>query len=250
MIFATTDLDTSTPSFDLSVGTIEVWRVLLDRVSRSADGLHQLLSPDERDRASRFYFERDRRRFTVARGSLRAILSGYLKMDPQSILLDYGPQGKPFLASAASGIKFNVAHSGELALIAVSLERELGVDVEFVRSLNFAEQIPERFFSQREAAALRALPAHLAEDAFFACWTRKEAYIKARGGGLSIPLDSFEVSLAPGKPAALLEVRNDPAETVRWDMADLHPASGYRGALVARGKDWRVHSSDWTGNTR
>jgi 4'-phosphopantetheinyl transferase len=245
---AAADRDTSL--YDLPPDLIRVWRVHLDRPPASFDRLEQLLSPDEVDRARRFHFEPDRRRFTVARGALRTILGGYLQMNPMSIVFDYGAQGKPFLAAAASSIRFNVAHSGELALVAVSRERELGVDVEFVRALTGAEQIPERFFSPREAAVFRSLPRDLVEPAFFACWTRKEAYIKARGGGLSIPLDRFDVSLEPGKPAALLEVRDDPIEASRWGMVELQPASGYAGALVVYGKGWHFGYCDWPGQAR
>jgi 4'-phosphopantetheinyl transferase len=245
---AAADRDTS--PYDLLPDLIRVWRVHLHRVPASFDRLEQLLSRDEMDRARRFHFERDRRRFTLARGALRTILGGYLRIDPKSIVFGYGPQGKPFLAPAGSSIRFNVAHSEELALIAVSRERELGVDVEFVRSMTWAEQIPERFFSPREAAVFRSLPHDLAEPAFFACWTRKEAYIKARGGGLTIPLDHFDVSLEPGKPAALLEVRDDPIEASRWDMVELQPASGYAGALVVQGKGWRFGYRDWPGQAR
>jgi 4'-phosphopantetheinyl transferase len=209
--------------------------------------LEEVLSRDELERARRFHFDRDRRRFTLARGALRMILSGYLNTDPKLIVFEYGPQGKPSLTSSPSEIRFNVAHSEELALIAVSCERELGVDLEHVRSLASVEQIPERFFSPREAAVFRSLPGHLVEAAFFACWTRKEAYVKARGGGLSIPLDRFDVSLEPSQPAALLDVRDNPAEVARWGMVELQPASGYAGALVAQGKDWHFSYCDWLG---
>jgi 4'-phosphopantetheinyl transferase len=181
----------------------------------------------------------------MARGALRTILSGYLGVNPTLIAFDYGPQGKPFLAVTASDIRFNVTHSHELALIAVSRNRELGVDVECVRPFTWKEQTPEHFFSLREVAALRLLPDDIQQSAFFACWTRKEAYIKARGGGLSIPLDGFDVSVEPNEPAALLEVRNDRGEPLRWSMVELQPAQGYRGALVAHGKDWHWGYCDW-----
>jgi 4'-phosphopantetheinyl transferase len=250
MIPRETSRDASRASSKLSLSAVQVWRVFLDRIPGDVGGPGEILSPDEEERANRFYFERDRRRFTVARGALRAILGGYLRVDAKSIRFDYGPQGKPRLASATSGIQFNVAHSGELALIAVARERELGIDIELVRPLNSANQIAESFFSPREVAALQSLSRHLAKEAFFACWTRKEAYIKARGGGLSIPLAGFDVSLEPGEPAALLAVRDDPDEVSRWGMVELHPAPGYKGALVAQGKDWHVQSCDWTGNLR
>ncbi len=245
MTLAATDRKASSSSWDLPPNLIPVWRVRLDRAPSSCARLEDVLSPEELERARRFRFERDRRRFTLARGALRAILGGYLEVDPRSVVFNYGPQGKPRLAGGSSGLRFNVAHSGELALIAVSRGRELGVDVEYMRSLTWAGEIAGRFFSPREAATFRSLPAHLAQAAFFACWTRKEAYIKARGGGLSIPLDGFEVSFGPGNPAVLLDVQGDPSEASRWGMAELQPAPGYAGALVAQGKDWHVSLRDW-----
>ncbi len=230
---------------ELPLHTVHVWRVFLDRTPGWLEWHDELLCDDERDRACRFYFERDRRRFTVARGALRMILSGYSAQHPESIRFEYGPQGKPHLASSHSEMRFNLAHSEELALIAVARERELGIDVERIRSFSLGAQRPEDFFSPREVSTLRALSGTLAEEAFFRCWTRKEAYIKARGGGLSIPLDSFDVSLEAGEPAALLAVRGDATEASRWSMQALHPAAGYAGALVAEGKDWRVHLCDW-----
>ena len=237
---------TSVSSYHLPADLIRIWRVPLDHISAIYGRLEATLSRDETDRASRFHFERDRRRFTATRGTLRTILGGYLKTDPQLVKFDYGPQGKPSLAPAISDIRFNVAHSEELALIALSRERELGVDVEHIRPLNWAEQIPERFFSSQEAAELRSLPRHQADAAFFACWTRKEAYIKARGGGLSIPLDSFSVSLDPSKPAALLHVVDDSNEVSRWAMVELQAAPGYAGALVAEGKNWNFSYCDFS----
>ncbi len=241
------DRETASPPYELSPDLIHVWRVCLDRDAADLHPLECLLSPDELERAHRFHFERHRRRFTAAKSALRMILGKYLKSDPKMVVFNYGPEGKPSLAGETLGIRFNVAHSEELALIAVARERELGVDVEYLRSSAWAEQNPEGFFSPREVGVFRALPHHLAQAAFFACWTRKEAYIKARGGGLSIPLDSFDVSLDPEEPAALLQVRNDSQEAGRWGMVELQPASGYAGALVAEGEDWRFSFYDWTG---
>jgi 4'-phosphopantetheinyl transferase len=228
---------TDASCYDLRPDLIRVWRVFLDGGSLGWNRLETILSADEVDRARRFHFDRDRRRFTLARGALRMILAGYLNIAPNLIAFTYGPQGKPFLSSNSLQIQFNVAHSEELALIAVSSERELGVDVERVRPLIPAEQIMENFFSLREAADLRSLPKDLAEAAFFACWTRKEAYVKARGGGISIPFDSFDVSVDPSRPPALLDVHGSPLEALRWGMVDLQPADGYAGSLVAQGRE-------------
>lgn len=249
MIPAKSDREGASSAYELPPDLIRIWRVFLDRGPVNNLKLQELLSPDELDRARRFHFERDQRRFTLAKRALRMILGGYLKSDPKTIVFHYGPQGKPRLANETSGIQFNVSHSEELAVIAVARERELGVDVEHLRSSEWAEENPEGFFSAREVAMFRSLPRDQAQAAFFTCWTRKEAYIKARGCGLSIPLEDFDVSLEPEKPAALLHVKNDPDEPNRWGMAELRPAPGYIGAIVAMGKDWRFAFSDWTGPT-
>jgi 4'-phosphopantetheinyl transferase len=159
----------------------------------------------------------------------------------------YGPKGKPDLApgSAVGGIRFNVAHAGGLALVAVTRGREVGVDLEQVRDVD-VEGIAERFFSAREVAALRRLPPAIRAEAFFRCWTRKEAYVKATGDGLSAGLEQFDVSLLPGDPAAMLAHRGDPSEVGRWSLRDLAPAPGYVGALAVEGRGYRARWRDWS----
>ena len=169
--------------------------------------------------------------------------------DPQYLRFTYGPRGKPALATdmGAVSLRFNVSHSHGLALYAMTRGRELGVDVERIRPEIVQEQVAERFFSPREVTTLRALPVPLQATAFFACWTRKEAYIKATGEGLALPLDQFDVSLAPGEPAALLRTAWDPQEAPRWTMQDLDPAPGYRAAVAVAGHDWRLTCWDGPG---
>jgi 4'-phosphopantetheinyl transferase len=234
-----------TNSFELCHDLVRVWRLAVDALPWQQ--CENVLSPDEGGRARRYQFEKDRRQFVVTRAVLRVLLGNYLKTTPERVVFNYGEYGKPSLAEPGSGIRFNVSHSGELALIAVANGREVGVDVEFLRPMADREQLAAASFSSRELAEFRALPPARQQAAFFAGWTRKEAYLKARGGGLSIPLDSFAVSLAPHGPASLLEVRNDPLEPSRWGMADLLVAQGYAGALVAEGADWRVDLVDWNG---
>jgi 4'-phosphopantetheinyl transferase len=207
--------------------------------------LEQSLSPDELERAGRFRFPKDRAHFVAAHGALRHILAGYLECRPAELRFSYGASGKPALAPGwgADTLRFNLSHSHGLALCAVALSREVGVDLEFVRPLLGDSAIPERFFSPAEVLALRALPAESQPEAFFNCWTRKEAYIKARGEGLSIPLDSFEVSLAPGEPAALVKA----PDRSRWSLRALVPAPGYVAAVVAEGDDWRLRLFNWPG---
>lgn len=208
--------------------------VVIARLDDSlVDELIPSLSSDEQDRASRFVFDRDRNRFIVARGLLRKLLGGYLATSPELIEFAYGDQGKPALASPLSPpVKFNLAHSHELAAYAFTSGREVGIDLEFVGRDVEIEAIARRFFAPQEVRVLVELPVEARNLAFFDCWTRKEAYIKARGGGLSIPLDEFNVSLAPDQPAALLENYRDAEECSRWSMEALPLGKEYRGALV------------------
>jgi 4'-phosphopantetheinyl transferase len=223
---------------------VHLWRLALDGAA-SAPTLLPLLCAEERVRADRFHFARDRYRFIVTRGALRCILAHYLDLAPQDVRFRYGSHGKPALDPAQNGadLRFNLSHTDGLALLAVAPGRELGVDVERIRKGIAQEEIAERFFARAEVADLRALPADSQDDAFYACWTRKEAYLKARGEGLSIPLDQFTVTLVPGEPAALLHVVLDPEEVKRWSLHDLDAGPGYRAALLVEGHDpklfWR-----------
>ena len=235
------------PPFRLGDRQVHVWRAALDVAPPRVARLGGSLSEEERARAARFHFERDRVRFTVARGVLRGLLGGYLGVAPSTLVFDYGAHGKPRLATAmpARDLRFNVSHSAGVALYAITRGREVGVDVEGHRPDFATAEIAERFFSLAERRALSALPVERRCDAFFACWTRKEAYIKARGLGLSLALDGFDVSLAPGEPAALLATRDDPSERDRWSLRALDLGPGFAGAVVAEGHDWRLSCWQW-----
>jgi 4'-phosphopantetheinyl transferase len=209
---------------------VHVWRAALARTPRESEALKRLLSEDELSRAERFHFPHDRSNFVVARGTLREILSLYVGLPPELLQFDYSAFGKPELtgAPAETRLRFNLSHTGGLALYAVAAGRGVGVDVEVVRESVPCEELAASFFSRREVAALLALPACDRTHAFFECWTRKEAYIKARGEGLSLPLDSFDVSLAPGEPAALLWARGG-REASGWTLRELTPGQGVYG---------------------
>ncbi len=237
------------PALTLSSHDVHVWRTSLELSAEHVQRLRQTLAANEIARADRFYFERDRKRFTVARGVLRAILSCYLDVEPSQLGFSYSGYGKPALATAPGkdSLRFNVSHSHELALYAITRGREVGIDIEHIRANVASDAIAERHFSSREVATLRALPAHLRREAFFTCWTRKEAYIKARGEGLSLPLDRFDVSLAPGEPAALLRTLGDPGEASRWALQALTPGGGYVAAVVVEGHDWQLTCWQWPG---
>lgn len=215
---------------------VHVWRARLDVPwSWTFD---EALSLEDRGRADRFRFESDRRKFCMARASLRLILGRYLKAKPGRLTIDTGDYGKPYFpdAKASLGLRFNLSHSHQLALIAVARDREVGVDVEFMRPNFVTDEVAGHFFSPAEAEQLRALPPEVKTQSFFNCWTRKEAYIKARGEGLYCQLDQFDVTLRPGSPAMLLNSRIDSKEVSRWSFQDLYPESGYAATLaVERG---------------
>ena len=229
----------------LAASEVHVWVAVLDALPVGA--YIGLLSPDEAARADRFHFARDRQRFVGARGLLRELLGCYVDVDPSALLFAYGPRGKPYLAadSRPDRVRFNVSHSGGLALLAFARERELGVDLELERPVPEAESIAERYFSPREGAELGRLPPAERPRAFFRCWTRKEAFIKATGDGLSRPLDAFDVTLAPREPARLLRVEGEPEEAARWWMEGLEPAEGFAGALAVEGRPARLACWKW-----
>ena len=224
---------------------VHVWRAALDRDDSEVERLWAALTPDERERAQRFHFDRDRRRFVVARGVLREILGHSLALAPALIRFAYNEYGKPSLREDADGLRFNASHSAGAALYACTSGREVGVDIELLRDDFASFEVAERFFSPAEVRSLGSLPAHLRTQGFFNCWTRKEAYIKALGKGLSHPLDSFCVSLAPGEPARLISTDKDPLEAACWSIVDLKPYRGYAAALAIWGSAPEIQCWDW-----
>jgi len=229
----------------LTTDEVHVWRIALEVSNPFLLRLREILADDERRRADRFHFEKDRRHFTAARGVMRILLAEYLALRPEEVRFAYSNYGKPRLAHE-SNLRFNLTHSHGLALLAVTRGREIGVDVERLREMERdGELLAERFFSPREAAALRSLPARLRREAFFRCWTSKEAYIKAHGMGLSLPLDQFDVSLHPDEPAALLATQHDPPEAQRWSLRNLSPGEGYVATVAVEGHVWRLWCGDW-----
>jgi 4'-phosphopantetheinyl transferase len=217
-------------------GEVHVWLASLEQGPSVVRALSGTLCPDERRRAERFRFAKDREHFTVARGVLRNILGRYLGTPSERIRFSYSEYGKPALPEGdGGGLRFNVSHSHRLALYALTRGRELGLDIEYLREDLAGLEIAERFFSSAEVATLRALPPALRTAAFFNCWTRKEAYIKALGEGLSHSLSRFSVSMVPGEPASLLTSEDDPSEVSRWSMTALSTESNYAAALVVEG---------------
>jgi 4'-phosphopantetheinyl transferase len=210
--------------------------ILVARLDAESDirELLDLLDDGERARASRFVFERDRRRFAVGRARLRQLLASRLDIAPAEVELVHGAHGKPALSRrfADSGLRFNVSHSGDVVVYAFSRDREIGVDVEAVRALRDGDALAARVFSPREYEAYRALAPVDRPLGFFNGWTRKEAFIKALGEGLSLALDCFDVSLAPGEEATLLRVDRTHGDACGWQLYSFVPLSGYVGAVV------------------
>jgi 4'-phosphopantetheinyl transferase len=227
---------------ELEEREVHVWRADLDCEEMGLHRFEETLAPDEKARADRFVFRQDRTRYVAARGALRELLGRYLNRSPAEIEFDYNSKGKPSLRAKINkhSVQFNISHSHGLALLAFALGRDLGIDVEFVRPEVPTDEIAERYFSPQEVIELRALPLSMRTEGFYLCWTRKEAYIKARGEGLYIPLESFNVSLTPGQPERL-----ESADSCRWSMQSLYPYPSYVGALVAEGQNLGLRQWSW-----
>ena len=236
--------DTITPHMLLPQRHVHIWRARLDVSTSRLEILQELLSPDENARAQRFHFKRDCRDYIVGRGVLREILGSYLDMDPSHVSFTYNDYGKPDLlyTPGSDMIRFNMSHSGRMVIYALSCGREIGVDIEHIRPMTSAEGIIERYCSGREKLAFRSVPQSLKLAAFFNCWTRKEAYIKARGEGLSRPLDKFSVSLAPGEPAAFLSSEEIPF----WSLKDVDVGDEYVAAVVFEGHELPISNRVWS----
>jgi 4'-phosphopantetheinyl transferase len=226
---------------------VHVWRASLRPPPAVLARLEATLSPDERARAARFRFPQHRTAFVAGRGVQRDVLARYTGLPPAALAYREGSHGKPELDGDAArlGIRFNVSNSGDLALYALTLRREIGVDLEQLKPMPDGLDIARRFFSAPENEVFAALADDVRDLAFFRCWTRKEAYIKAVGEGLSMPLDRFDVAFAPGEPARILRARGNPAEAERWTMLALEPGPGYVGALAVEGADWHPVLFDW-----
>ena len=216
-------------SLSLEAGQVHVWQICLEQTDELLDRFRRTLEAEELDRAGRFRFERLQRHFIAGRGFLRYVLARYLAAGPEELRFSYNYYGKPSLAGEQS-LQFNMSHSHEVALVAVTRDAAVGVDVEHIRVDFASEEIATRFFSRLEVETFSSLPPEERVAAFFRCWARKEAYIKAIGKGLSQPLDGFDVTLAPADPAALLRAGEE--DTAQWTMSDIDVGSDYASALA------------------
>lgn len=238
MEFRQFSLDQAADRINLQADTVDVWRTDLQVKDGLVASLLPLLSEDERARANRFYFQKDHDRFTIARARLRLVLSFYLDIPAQQLQFQYSQTGKPSLVDQPS-LCFNLSHSHQLALYAVAWNREVGIDVEQIRPDRDCESIAARFFSAQEQATLSQLSPDLKLQGFFNCWTRKEAFVKAIGKGLSLPLDQFAVSLSPDEPARLLQVDwGAPQQVNQWVIEALDVGAEYAAAVAAAGQGW------------
>ncbi|MDP2606150.1 MAG: 4'-phosphopantetheinyl transferase superfamily protein [Deltaproteobacteria bacterium] len=227
----------------MAAGQVHVWLVRADDAALCMACCENLLATAERERAARFKFEKDRRLYTVAHAALRSILAGYLNIAPGDLEFEIGQRGKPRLAPTFSkdSLEFNLSHSSEVALLAVTREREIGVDVEHIKEQFAFAEVAERYFTTREVSALRALPEALQRRAFYQCWTSKEAFLKAKGVGLSGELDEVEIVLAG-------EGRVQVKSTLPgWYLSELNPCAGYVGAVAWEGTDFDLNCYGWTG---
>ena len=236
------------PPDDLSLETneVHVWRLPLDLPSEQVQGFERTLAGDELSRAGRFHFSLDRDRFIVAHGGLRDILSRYLDIEPSRLCFSQSDFGKPAVVNefGEEMLHFSLAHSYQLALCAVSLNLEVGIDVEHMRVDVPGEEIAEQFFTPREVALLRELPSGLRKEVFYNCWTCKEAYAKVSGEGLSFPLDQLDVSAVSGELAALLSLQAGP-QKLRFSLQMLAPGAGYVASLAVEGRLWNLKCWQW-----
>jgi 4'-phosphopantetheinyl transferase len=233
--------------YELPPEEVHVWRASLHQSRGHFTELMQILSQEEQARAARFHFEADRKRCILGRGALRSLLGHCLGSAADQLHFEYNEFGKPRLAPGHQPLDFNLSHSGDWILIALARGRALGVDVERMRQDFASDEIAARFFSANECRVLASVAVEKRCAAFFSCWTRKEAYLKARGDGLSLALDQFDVALLPGEAPRLIETRHDRAEVDRWVLRALNPGSGYKAALAVEGSGWKLECWDWPG---
>jgi 4'-phosphopantetheinyl transferase len=243
--------DWNRPPVGLELGEDEahVWRASLDQEAKVIANLAALLSRDEYQRAMRYHRATDRDRFIVGRGVLKRIISTYLALSPGELRFTYNEYGKPAVSEDQNdrAINFNLSHSGELALYAITKRRGVGIDIEYIREDFATLEIAEHFFSKDEVRSLKAAPIDQRTKAFFNCWSRKESYIKAIGMGVSFPLDGFTVSLAPNEAPALLNVGSDESEPSRWRMHELKAGEGYAASIIVENPPVTLRQWQWIG---
>ncbi len=229
---------------------VHVYRILLDLPDADIQYFASLLSNEEHQRAERYLFAKHRARFIAARAQTRMILARYTGQSPAQVQLTYNSYGKPMLDAAPGGIHFNVSHSHDLGLLAITEGLEIGVDIEKVRPDIDYVHISRQFFSQGEIGRLLDLPTEEQVEAFYNIWTRKEAFIKGRGTGLSTPLDQFEVSLGGDTPGRLVQASEEIENACEWTLCELKPGTGYVANLAVHGDQWQLSCWQWPVKSR
>ncbi len=222
--------------------SVHLWTLALDPSPEAVETAYGMLSADERERADRLARVPVRDRFVLARSGLRRLLAQYLDTDPATPSFSYTEHGKPYLED--SDLSFNLSHSGDLAAYAVAAGRSVGVDVEFLGRRVSREQVAKRFFASEECAALESAAEGDRDRVFFSIWTLKEAYLKARGQGISVPLDGFAVR-PEGANSLLLRQDGDPEAGERWKLVAVNLESEYVAAVCADGRDWQLERLSW-----
>jgi 4'-phosphopantetheinyl transferase len=231
----------------LAGNEVHVWATALSAPAQTLDDFATTLSPEEKGRAHKFKFEKHRNRYIAGRGALRKILGQYLRAGPAELRFVQLENGKPVLAEefSSTGIHFNLSHTEDLALVAVTRLGVVGVDVECIRPVKDMDELVARFFSPRENEAFQKVADDVKPAAFFNLWTRKEALLKATGEGITRSLSLVEVSFLPGESARLLAISGDAAKAATWSLRDLSPAAGFTGAVAIQSRDIEVRCWKW-----
>jgi 4'-phosphopantetheinyl transferase len=222
----------------LGESEVHVYSASLQCPPERIQEFHAILSPEEKAKAVRFHFPSHQTRYVVSHGLLRTILAAYLPVPPAGIVFEHNQWGKPGIAGAE--VFFNMSHSGDRAVYAVAPEAQVGVDIECIRPVSDHAAIAARYFAEAEAREVLSTAPGVRLPAFYNCWTRKEAYIKALGMGLSAPLDNFQVTLVPEHPPRFVTIDGDSEQAGKWSLFDLRPAPGYIGALAIWGTGWQL----------
>ena len=235
------------PTNHLGRAEVHLWSVSLQARPDTLSAFRSILSSDEKERVDRFLRIEDRELYTITRGALRSLLGAYLAIEPSEVEFAYDALGKPSLVGmgAQAGLNFSVSHSGAQALLGFARGRRIGVDLERVSADADVLELAERYFSSNEFKTLRSLTAEMQHEAFYCGWTRKEAYLKARGEGIFFGLERVEVSLVPGERAIIKKVSDDPNLSENWILEHLLPAPNYIGAVAAEGHDITLRFFRW-----
>jgi 4'-phosphopantetheinyl transferase len=241
---------TALPSQPLADSDIHIWCVSLNVSPQDLSYYRSILSKDEVNRAGRFVFEKDRDHYIAGRGLLRVILGSYLDLEPAQLEFVYGPHGKPALKPGPTdkALEFNLSHSKDLALYAFNWNRRIGIDIEYIIPMADMDNFAEQFFTRRETALINVLSGHQKEDAFFRTWTCKEAFLKANGSGLTVPINQVEISLDTDEVVTLSSIGNNKEQTSHWHLEILNHFPGYRAALAVEGRDVQVKLQQLTDN--